>query len=104
MTKQYDLLIERTAHKQRKDLPGYIRQRIKRAINDLAHTPRPYFSQELDTTGLDIPVDTELRRIRLDKWRIIYAVNDKENWVWVWGIRKRPPYNYEDLADFVKVV
>ncbi len=44
----------------------------------------------------------ELRRIKLEKWRIIYAVNDVEEWVWVWGVRKRPPYDYDDLADFAE--
>jgi hypothetical protein len=41
----------------------------------------------------------QIRRIRLDRWRIVYAVSDAERWVWVLGIYRRPPYNYEDLAD-----
>jgi len=28
-------------------------------------------------------------------------VNDVENWVWVLGIYRRPPYNYEDLPDLL---
>jgi mRNA interferase RelE/StbE len=102
MTQQYDLFIEPTAHQQRKQLPGQVRQRIKRAIDDLAQEPRPHSSKKLDTSGLEVPKDVELRRIRLDKWRFIYAVNDVEKWVWVWRIRKRPPYDYEDLTDLAK--
>jgi len=98
----YDLLIEPIAHKQRKRLPGHIRQQIKRAIDDLAQHPRPHYSQALDTTGLDVPEDVEPRRIRIGRWRLIYAVNDVEKWVWVWGVRKRPPYDYEDLAEFTR--
>lgn len=102
MTQRYDLLIEPTAHEQRKRLPGYVRQRIKRAIDDLARDPRPHYSRDLDTIGLDVPENIEMRRIRIDRWRIIYAVNDVEKWVWVWGVRKRPPYDYEDLAELAR--
>ena len=101
---QYDLQIEPTAHKQRKQLPGHVRQRIKRAIDNLARDPRPHQSQNLDTTDLDVPENVELRRIRIDKWRLIYAVNDSEKWVWVWGVRKRPPYSYEDLEELAKSI
>lgn len=104
MTKPYDLRIEPHAHKQRRKLPGNVRQRIKRAISALAQDPRPYFSEDLDTTGLGVPEGVELRRIRLEGWRVIYAVNDGEEWVWVWGIRRRPPYDYEDLEEFLKLI
>jgi len=56
----------------------------------------------LDTTGLDVPADVELRRIRMEKWRLIYAVNDTDGWVWVWGVRKRPPYDYDDLEEMAE--
>jgi mRNA interferase RelE/StbE len=102
MMQGYDLHIEQIAHKQRKQLPGYIRQRIRRIVDNLAQSPRPNNSQELDVNGLDVPKDVELRRIRIEKWRLIYAVNESEKWVWVWGVRKRPPYDYEDLAEFAK--
>lgn len=36
----------------------------------------------------------KLSRIRIDHWRIIYAVNEEEDWVL--KISHRPPYNYED--------
>jgi mRNA-degrading endonuclease RelE of RelBE toxin-antitoxin system len=104
MIPPYDLLIEPPAHQQRKRLPGHVRQRIKRAIDKLAQDPRPHNSQELDTSGLGVPAHIEIRRIRIDKWRLIYAVNDREKWVWVWGVRKRPPYDYEDLAELVRSI
>ena len=102
MTKQYKIQIEPSSHKQRNKLPGHVRQRVKRIIDDLAEDPRPHNSQELDTADLDVPENVELRRIRLEKWRIIYAVNDVDKWVWVWGLRKRPLYDYEDLADLIE--
>jgi len=101
MKRRYDLHIEPTAHKARKNLPGHVRQQIKRIIDDLAHNPRPHNSIALDLTDIAVPEQIEPRRIKLEKWRIIYAVNDAEQWVWVWGVRQRPPYDYDDLADLI---
>lgn len=100
MNKTYRVFLEPEAHRQGKVLPGNVRQRIKRMISGLVAEPRPHFSQQLDTSGIDVPGNIELRRIRIDQWRIIYAVNIEENWIWIWGIRKRPPYDYDDLPDF----
>lgn len=100
--KMYDLFIEAEAHEQRKRLPGNVRQRIGRAIHSLSQSPRPSASEPLDVSGLNVPSDIEMRRIRLDRWRIVYAINDAEGWVWVWRIRRRPPYDYDDLVEFVE--
>lgn len=101
MSRKYDLLIEPAAHQHSRRLPGHVRQRVKRLIDALAQDPRPNHSQPLDSTGLNVPPSVELRRIRLEQWRLIYAINEAEGWVWVWGLRQRPPYNYEDLVDMV---
>jgi len=93
------LLIEPEVHYARKYLPGNVRQRVKRAIESLAQEPRLPDSRPLDATGLDVPPRVELRRLQIDRWRIVYAVNDEEHWVWVLAIRRRPPYNYEDLEE-----
>lgn len=42
------------------------------------------------------------KRLRLGNRRIVYAVHDAEQWVWVWAIRKRPPYDYEDLPKLLE--
>jgi len=95
------LLIEPEVHHARKYLPGNVRQRVKRAIESLAEEPRFPDSRSLDATGLDVPPHVELRRLQIDRWRIVYAVNDEEHWVWVLAIRRRPPYNYEDLEELI---
>jgi mRNA-degrading endonuclease RelE of RelBE toxin-antitoxin system len=82
-------------------LPGKVRQRVRRLITELEDQPRPPESQILETAGLDVPSSVEIRRIRLEKWRIIYAVNDSERWAWVLAIRQRPPYDYEDLPEMI---
>lgn len=100
-TEAYDLLIEAAAHAERKALPGNIRQLMRRTIGSLAFEPRPHISEALDASDLDVPEGVELRRIKLEHWRVIYAIHDAEKWVWVWGVRRRPPYDYQDLAEFI---
>jgi mRNA-degrading endonuclease RelE of RelBE toxin-antitoxin system len=95
----YRLWLEAEVHEGRNDLPGKVRQRIKKLIDGLSAQPRPSISKTLDTEDLAVPAQIEIRRLRLENWRIIYAVNDAEKWVWVLAIRQRPPYDYEDLTE-----
>ena len=95
---RHRLLLEPEVHADRKRLPGNVRQRLRRAIVNLASEARPPNSRSLDVTDLNVPPRVELRRIRMRNWRIVYAVNDAEGWVWVLAIRRRPPYDYQDLA------
>jgi len=83
-------------------LPGKVRQQIRRAIDALATEPRPAHSKPLNLEGLDVPAAVEVHRLQLDRWRIVYAVNEDEKWVWVLAVRQRPPYNYEDLEALLK--
>ena len=48
-------------------------------------------------------VGAELRRLRLDRLRIVYAISDKERIVDVLAVRKRPPYDYSDLERLLAV-
>ena len=99
MVMTYELYLEPAVHEARKGLPGNARQRIRRHLQALAGRPRPRDSRRLETSSIQLAPGVEVRRIRMDRWRIVYAVNDAESWVWVLGIYRRPPYNYEDLAD-----
>ncbi|MDO9028234.1 MAG: type II toxin-antitoxin system RelE/ParE family toxin [Candidatus Roizmanbacteria bacterium] len=94
----YALWLEEEVQDARKVLPGNVRQRMKRALENLSTNPRPAGSKILDTGDLDIPEGIELRRLRLENWRLVYAVNSADKWVWALGIRKRPPYDYQDLG------
>jgi mRNA interferase RelE/StbE len=93
--------VEPLVHHQRQALPGHLRQRIGRAVEALATDPRPPDSRALDLTDLEELAGVEVRRLRLGNRRIVYAVHYAEKWVWVWAIRKRPPYNYEDLPELL---
>jgi mRNA interferase RelE/StbE len=90
----YRVWVEPEVRAEAQATPGNIRQRLKRAMLALGKNPRPVHSKELDWP----PENFEPRRLRLDKWRIIYAVDDTERWVWVLAVRKRPPYDYGDLT------
>lgn len=96
--KRYSIYITPQAWREIKNLPGHIRQRVKRAIDDLENTPRPSNGKQLDVPS-DLPI--ELWRIRLDKWRIVYVISESENTIDVLAIRKRPPYDYGDLSELL---
>lgn len=101
MAVTYEVYIEPEVHAGRQSLPGHVRQRVRRMLDDLATEPRPPQSRLLNTSDLAAPAAVEIRRVRLERWRIVYAVNDSERWVWILGVYRRPPYDYADLAGLV---
>ncbi len=98
---RYKVYVTPQAWKAIKNSPGHVRQRIRRAIDGFAANPRPAASKELDVSRLP-EVDAEVRRLRVDKWRIVYAVTERDMTVDVLAIRKRPPYDYGDLGDLLE--
>jgi mRNA-degrading endonuclease RelE of RelBE toxin-antitoxin system len=98
----YDLFLEPDVHEARHTLPGNMRQRVRRLIDDLAANRHPPSSIALGIEGLDLSPNVAIRRVRIDRWRVVYAVNAVDQWVWVLAIRRRPPYNYEDLPELVR--
>lgn len=62
-------------YRERKALPGIVRQRIKKIIDSLGQNPRPHNSIALQLEDIELPWET--RRIRVDDWRIIYAIDDE---------------------------
>lgn len=89
----YQVFITPRALKEAKELPGHLRQRIRRAIQALADDARPTNSKELDVRGLS----QEVRRLRLGKWRVVYAISEGDSIIDILAVRKRPPYDYGDL-------
>lgn len=78
MDVKYGVFIEREVHEARHRIPGHFRQRIRAAITGLADDPRPTGSRLLDTSEIEVPAGVELRRLRMDPWRLVYAVHDEE--------------------------
>jgi mRNA interferase RelE/StbE len=95
------LYIEPVVHEARRELPGAVRQRLARLITSLADGPRPHRTRALDVSALNVPPKIEIRRFRLDRWRLVYAINEVEGWVWVLGLYRRPPYDYDDLEELL---
>jgi mRNA interferase RelE/StbE len=89
----YTVYVVPAAKAEIKALPGNIRQRVKRAIDNLASNPHPAGSLVLNVPESE----RELCRLRLDRWRVLYAVTEAEKAVDVLAVRKRPPYDYGDL-------
>ena len=77
-----------------------MRQRVRRTVDSLAIDPRPHRSKKLDVPDLW----PELHRLRLDRWRIVYAISEEEHIVDVLAVRKRPPYDYGDLESLIAEV
>ena len=96
----YAVYVIPRAWREMKDLPGNMRHRVKRAVDRLADDPHPARSRQLDTPDLG----PNLCRLRLDRWRIVYAISEEERTVDVLAVRKRPPYDYGDLADLAAEV
>jgi mRNA interferase RelE/StbE len=94
---RYTVYVIPQAWQEIKGLPGNIRQRVRRAVDGLGSDPRPARSKQLDVADLE----PELYRIRLDRWRIVYAISEREKVVDVLAVRKRPPYDYGDLEDLI---
>ena len=83
-----------------KRLPGNVRQRVRHAIDDLADNPRPPHSRQLEVAELE-GSPAEVRRLRIDNWRVVYLVSDDEKTVDVVAVRKRPPFDYGDLGQLL---
>jgi mRNA interferase RelE/StbE len=94
----YQLWIEDEAKAEIRRLPGHVRQRIRRAVQNLGNEPRPHHSVRLRTPE---GVELELRRLRLERWRVVYVVDEEWSEVGVLAVRKRPPYDYSDLPELL---
>jgi len=101
MALSYVLYAEPEVHQARRNLPGNLRQRVRRGIESLSSDPTPSGSRALESSSLSLPESAELRRLRVDAWRLVYAVHEAEKWVWILAIHRRPPYDYRDLPDLV---
>lgn len=91
---RYTVYVTPDALREIKGLPGNLRQRVKRAVGKLSDEPHPPGSKILDVSS----VESEVCRLKLDKWRIVYAISEIEQIIDVLAVRKRPPYDYGDLA------
>lgn len=69
--KVYQIDIARSVRRQIEELPGHMRQRVKREIAKLAFNPRPDHARELRGSL------AARYKIRLDHYRLVYRVDDE---------------------------
>lgn len=102
----FSVEVGREVRKETRRLPGNVRQRVIRALKALGSQPRPPNSQPLDVQKIDAELreGVEARRIRLESWRILYAIEERDLRVSVLAIQKRPPYRYDDLKELLAAV
>lgn len=99
----YVIYVLPTALYEVKQLPGHIRQRVKRAIDALAENPHPSGSIEL--SDLVVPKrDVTAHRLKIEKWRILYAIDAQDGVIDVLAVRQRPPYDYGDLTELLQTI
>lgn len=101
---RYTVYVTPSALREVKNLPGHVRQQVKRAINDLGNDPHPPGSKPLDLSDTEVAgkVIRVVCRLRIEKWRVLYAITEAENAVDALAVRKRPPYDYGDLAQLLE--
>lgn len=99
----YTVYVLPRALQEIKHLPGHIRQRVKRAINALAENPQPPGSIALSDLVISKP-NVRAHRLKIEKWRLVYAVDEAEKAIDVMTIRQRPPYDYRDLDKLIQAI
>lgn len=95
---RYQIYITPSGLREIKELPGNMRQRMKETIESFAENPRPANSKSLH---LPTDLNVDVCRLRLDKWRVVYLISEAEKTVDILAIRKRPPYDYQDLVNLL---
>lgn len=100
----YQVEVTQSARLDIRRLPGNIRQRVLRSLRALEQESQPHTSQplNLDKAGLVLETDIEVRRVRIENWRIVYAVEIEIGLITVLAVRRRPPYKYDDLDDLIR--
>lgn len=101
---QFRVWLKPSVHKIRDRLPGKVRHRIRQLLDQLRADPRPSNSRMLelsDEAPASVRRGWEVRRARIEDWRIIYAIHLEWNEIGVLLIARRPPYSYEDLGELL---
>jgi mRNA interferase RelE/StbE len=71
-----------------------------KAIKNLEENPPSSNSKQL-TVNI---TDKEVWHLRIDNWRIIYGIKETDRTIGVIAVRKRPPYEYEDLQELLNLL
>ena len=86
MNKLYEIRLETRAQKELDEIPAKVFAKVDKTILGLARNPRPFGVKKLDE---------RIHRIRVQDWRILYAVFDKEARVVVLRVKRRNEKTYK---------
>jgi mRNA interferase RelE/StbE len=84
--KVYELFLEPRAQKELDRVPATDFSKIDRAILSLSKNPRPFGVKKLDE---------QIHRVRVQDWRILYAIFDREARVVVLRVKRRNEKTYK---------
>ena len=74
----YQVEMTNAARREIRNLPGNVRHLILREIQALEKEARPPSSKGMKSTrNFRIPKDVELRRVRMDRWRVVYVIEEE---------------------------
>ena len=88
MNKVYELFLEPRAQKEFDKVPSDVYPKIDKAVLSLSKNPRPFGVKKLDDN---------LYRVRIQDWRILYAVFDREARVVILHIKRRNEKTYKGI-------
>ncbi|MGH9317506.1 MAG: type II toxin-antitoxin system RelE family toxin [Thermoanaerobaculia bacterium] len=78
----YRVVVARSAERELRGLPSDVRERATRSIDALASEPRPHGVKKLQGSS-------DLWRIRIRDYRIVYRIDDRRSLVDIIHIRHR---------------
>ena len=88
MASAYEIVLHPRVERELNQVPPDIFPEIDRVIQGLRGNPRPFGVKKLDK---------ELHRVRIQKWRIIYAIFDREKRIVILRVVRRSERTYKDL-------
>lgn len=88
MKKVYEVILEPRAERDLDKVQGDVFLKIDKAILALSKNPRPFGVKKLDE---------KLYRFRVQDWRLIYAIFDKEAKILILRIVRRNEKTYKEL-------
>lgn len=88
----YQIDIPRRVRRQIEELPGRMRQRVKRTIASLATDPHPTYAEEL-RGGL-----AGRYKIKLDNYRIVYRVDGEVAVILLLKVGKKHNHFYDEIG------
>ena len=87
MNQPYEIILESRSEKDLDKVPKEFYQKIDKAILTLSRNPRPFGVKKLEEN---------IYRIRVNDWRILFALSDKDRHVVILRVARRNEKTYKE--------